>query len=39
MGSKEPNTAWKVSKCKVISGPYFPVFVFGHFSRSVNEFK
>ena len=20
------NTAWKVSKCRVISGPYFPVF-------------
>ena len=32
------HTAWKISKCKVFSGPYFPVFgpeKFGNFSGSV----
>ena len=35
----EIYTVWKVSKCRVISGPYFPVFrpVFGHFSRSARK--
>ena len=35
----EIYTVWKVSKCGVISGPYFPVFgaVFGHFSRSARK--
>ena len=26
MSKKKRITAWKVSKCEVISGPYFPVF-------------